>query len=123
MITLEINPDFASQRSSTAAGFTAVGDMTQEELIELAIQAVRSHDSLLLQCFITLPSLADLQAAKVALQQGTIESPATTPAPVVSHPIAKVSKPVKTKEQIQEEMKEATDTLSEDEGLLNSLPE
>lgn len=121
-MTLQINTVYGNQRTSTATGMTALKDMTQAELLTLAIQAQSSHDSSLTRCFIDLPSLIDLKAALVDDQQVTVTAPDTpvvaTPAPAVMNT---PTKPTKSKQQIQDDIKAAAATVVADEDLLNSL--
>jgi hypothetical protein len=117
-LQLDINKDYASQRMTTETGIAELGNMTQLELLSIAIQAVKSRNPLLQRCFIKLPVLADLQAAKVALEQPDLAPVVVTPTTVSAAP----AKPVKSKQQVEAEIKAATETIADDSDLLSSLP-
>jgi len=112
-LALTINTEYSSQRMTTETGASELGAMTQAELLTLAIAAVKSRNPALTRCFMPpLPSLVDLQSAKVALEQGEV-----TPTPIVTPP----APVVKSKAQIQAEMQQATALLTDDANLLDSL--
>lgn len=99
MEALQINTAFATQRMSTDKGFTALKDFTQAELLTLGIEARKSNNPALLRCFVGLPLLADLVAAKVTVEQQEVVIPVSktsatpTPQKAVSIPPVSASTP------------------------------
>ena len=72
MKPITINPEYNEQRMSTAKGFSALQDHTQEELVALAIQAKKSKNPTLLRCFLTLPKLSELLSDKITFEQAQL---------------------------------------------------
>lgn len=72
-MTLNINPEFADRRVIHHNVCKTVGDHSPVELKDLAIEALKSNNPLLLECFKDLPTLEELMADKTAVQIGKVK--------------------------------------------------
>lgn len=80
-MTLTINPAFADRRVSHHNCCKTVGEHNPYELKDLAIVALKSGNTLLLECFIDLPTLDEIVQDQTATQIHMAETaaPALTP--------------------------------------------
>lgn len=67
-MVLTINPTFSQRRVTHHNVCKNVADHLPFELKDLAIEARKSNNPLLLECFIELPTLEELIADKTAIQ-------------------------------------------------------
>lgn len=82
---LTINPEYANQRVVHNKTCKTIGEHTPGELLQLAIEARKSNNKILLRCFDgPLPSLADLTAAGVRVEIATIKAATPIPAPTTA---------------------------------------
>ena len=80
-MVITINPAFSGRRISHHNCCKTIADHTPSELMQLAIEARKSNNTVLLECFDELPSLNDLLANKTAVEIATAKNalPPLTP--------------------------------------------
>lgn len=81
-MVVTINPTFKDRQVSHHGICKKIGDHTADELKDLAIEARRSNNPLLIECFKELPSLKDLLEDKTAAEIAIAQQGAPSNIPV-----------------------------------------
>jgi hypothetical protein len=93
-MVLTINPEFANRQVSHHGICKTIDKHSPKELRDLAIEARKSNNRILLECFDELPTLEDLMAEKTNIQIAEAKTNTPTPPAIPSAPAAA---PVTTK--------------------------